>query len=206
MESSEAAVNRRTSTPQWNQQAPSGSPRAFSRLVRPFVFTVGVGHVYLSVLGVTSSVRLRTGVNAMSVYRLLLWLGGHLAVWVFKVPSPELLPRYESRLAREAAASETRGHPQRGENRKQEVRTTEKSYETVSKPNGGRVTVPYLIPDCLCFRSTSGGIGWVRVRRRSQVRGWCFLFVCLTAENPESCLLIHMYPVLFSQVSLLLMR
>ncbi|KAK2913131.1 presenilin-associated rhomboid-like protein, mitochondrial isoform X1 [Channa argus] len=40
-ESSEAVVHRRTSTPHWDQQTPSGSPRAFGRLLRPFVFTVG---------------------------------------------------------------------------------------------------------------------------------------------------------------------
>ncbi|XP_040929365.1 presenilins-associated rhomboid-like protein, mitochondrial isoform X2 [Betta splendens] len=41
VESSEAALNRQTTTPQWNQRAPSGSPRALSRLIRPFVFTIG---------------------------------------------------------------------------------------------------------------------------------------------------------------------
>ncbi|XP_044059095.1 presenilins-associated rhomboid-like protein, mitochondrial isoform X2 [Siniperca chuatsi] len=40
-ESSEAAVPRRTSTPHCDQQAPPSSPRAFGRLVRPLVFTVG---------------------------------------------------------------------------------------------------------------------------------------------------------------------
>ncbi|XP_041796590.1 presenilins-associated rhomboid-like protein, mitochondrial isoform X2 [Chelmon rostratus] len=40
-ESSEAVVPRRTSTPHWEQQTPPGSPRAFSRLLRPLVFTVG---------------------------------------------------------------------------------------------------------------------------------------------------------------------
>ncbi|XP_022594401.1 presenilins-associated rhomboid-like protein, mitochondrial [Seriola dumerili] len=40
-ESSEAAIQRRTSTPHCDQQAPPSSPRAFSRLIRPLVFTVG---------------------------------------------------------------------------------------------------------------------------------------------------------------------
>uniref|UniRef100_A0A7N8XVY3 rhomboid protease n=1 Tax=Mastacembelus armatus TaxID=205130 RepID=A0A7N8XVY3_9TELE len=40
-ESSEAAIQRRTPAPQWDQQAPSGPPRAFGRLFRPLVFTVG---------------------------------------------------------------------------------------------------------------------------------------------------------------------
>lgn len=118
-ESSEAAIHRRTSTPHLDQQAPSSSPRAFGRLVRPFVFTVGVGVVYLSVSEVTSSARSQAGVNAMSVYRLLLRLSSHLAVWVSQVPSPELLERYESWLAGEAATSETRGRSQRGEDRRQ---------------------------------------------------------------------------------------
>ncbi|XP_028276150.1 presenilins-associated rhomboid-like protein, mitochondrial isoform X2 [Parambassis ranga] len=39
-ESSEAA-HRRTSTPSWEPQAPPSPPRAFSGLVRPFLFTVG---------------------------------------------------------------------------------------------------------------------------------------------------------------------
>ncbi|XP_036944048.1 presenilins-associated rhomboid-like protein, mitochondrial [Acanthopagrus latus] len=38
---SEAAAPRRTSAPHWEQQAPPSSPRAFSRLLRPLVFTVG---------------------------------------------------------------------------------------------------------------------------------------------------------------------
>ncbi|XP_034459529.1 presenilins-associated rhomboid-like protein, mitochondrial isoform X3 [Hippoglossus hippoglossus] len=40
-ESSEAAVPRRTPTPHLEQQAPPTSPRAFSRLIKPLVFTVG---------------------------------------------------------------------------------------------------------------------------------------------------------------------
>lgn len=54
-ESSEPAAHRRDSTPYWEQQAPPSPPRAFGRLVRPFLFTVGVGDVYLLVLEVTSS-------------------------------------------------------------------------------------------------------------------------------------------------------
>lgn len=41
----EAAAPRRTSTPHLEQQAPPSSPRAFGRLLRPLVFTVGVGDV-----------------------------------------------------------------------------------------------------------------------------------------------------------------
>uniref|UniRef100_A0A3P9HSW3 rhomboid protease n=1 Tax=Oryzias latipes TaxID=8090 RepID=A0A3P9HSW3_ORYLA len=37
----EAAVQRRTPPPHWEQQAPPSPPRAFGRLVRPFLFTVG---------------------------------------------------------------------------------------------------------------------------------------------------------------------
>ncbi|XP_038548612.1 presenilins-associated rhomboid-like protein, mitochondrial isoform X2 [Micropterus salmoides] len=40
-EASEAVVPRRTSVPPCDQQAPRSSPRAFGRLVRPLVFTVG---------------------------------------------------------------------------------------------------------------------------------------------------------------------
>ncbi|KAM6988458.1 presenilin-associated rhomboid-like protein, mitochondrial isoform 2-T2 [Tautogolabrus adspersus] len=40
-ESSEPIVQRRTSTPNWDHQTPLGSPRAFSRLIKPLVFTVG---------------------------------------------------------------------------------------------------------------------------------------------------------------------
>ncbi|XP_040901543.1 presenilins-associated rhomboid-like protein, mitochondrial isoform X2 [Toxotes jaculatrix] len=40
-ESSEGVVHRRTSTPHWDQQAPPSPPRAFSRLLKPLVFTVG---------------------------------------------------------------------------------------------------------------------------------------------------------------------
>ncbi|KAM6933369.1 presenilin-associated rhomboid-like protein, mitochondrial [Xenentodon cancila] len=39
-ESSEMAVQRRNNA-HWDQQDPPGTPRAFSRLVRPFLFTVG---------------------------------------------------------------------------------------------------------------------------------------------------------------------
>lgn len=120
VEEPEAAIHHRTPPPHLDQQAPSGSPRPFSRLVRPFIFTVGVGGVYLSVSQMTSSVRSWTDVNAMSVYRLLLRLCGHLAVRISQVPSPELLQWYESRLAGEAATSETRRHPQTGEGRKRE--------------------------------------------------------------------------------------
>ncbi len=112
-ESSEAAVPRRTSTPHWDQQAPPS--RDFSRLFRPLVFTVGVGAVYLCMLGVTWSVMSWIGVNSMSVYRLLFWLSGHLAVRVPQVSSPELLWWDQSWLAGEGATSETRRHPQRGE-------------------------------------------------------------------------------------------
>lgn len=90
-ESSEAVVPRRTSTPHWEQQTPPGSPRAFSRLLRPLVFTVGVGDVHLFLLEVTAGAVSQTGVNSMSVYRLLLRLSGHLAVRVPQVSSPELL-------------------------------------------------------------------------------------------------------------------
>ncbi|XP_041655351.1 presenilins-associated rhomboid-like protein, mitochondrial isoform X2 [Cheilinus undulatus] len=41
IESSEPTVQRRTSTPHIAHQTPHGSPRAFSRLLKPFVFTVG---------------------------------------------------------------------------------------------------------------------------------------------------------------------
>lgn len=41
----EAAAPRRTSTPHLEQQAPPSSPRAFGRLLRPLVFTVGVSDV-----------------------------------------------------------------------------------------------------------------------------------------------------------------
>ncbi|XP_047449182.1 presenilins-associated rhomboid-like protein, mitochondrial [Mugil cephalus] len=40
-ESSEAVAQRRTPTPHMTQKTPSSSPRAFGRLFRPFVFTVG---------------------------------------------------------------------------------------------------------------------------------------------------------------------
>ncbi|XP_058489833.1 presenilin-associated rhomboid-like protein, mitochondrial [Solea solea] len=40
-ESAESAVQRRTATPHWEQQALPSSPRAFSRLIKPLVFTVG---------------------------------------------------------------------------------------------------------------------------------------------------------------------
>ncbi|KAM9853698.1 presenilin-associated rhomboid-like protein, mitochondrial [Aulostomus maculatus] len=38
---SDAVAHRRTSTPHLDHHAPPGSPRAFSRLIRPLVFTVG---------------------------------------------------------------------------------------------------------------------------------------------------------------------
>ncbi|XP_060928626.1 presenilin-associated rhomboid-like protein, mitochondrial [Limanda limanda] len=41
IELAEAAVPRRTPTPLLEQQAPPPSPRAFGRLIRPLVFTVG---------------------------------------------------------------------------------------------------------------------------------------------------------------------
>lgn len=108
----EAVVQRRTPTAKVDQQAPLGSPRAFSRLVRPFFFTVGVGTTRLSEQDVTPS---RASVDSMSVYRLLLRVGGHLAVRVAQVSSPELLQRGPSRLAGESQATETRRLPQRGE-------------------------------------------------------------------------------------------
>nr|XP_020478369.1 presenilins-associated rhomboid-like protein, mitochondrial isoform X2 [Monopterus albus] len=40
-ESSETTVHHRTSTPHWDQQVPPSSPRAFGRLIKPLVFTVG---------------------------------------------------------------------------------------------------------------------------------------------------------------------
>ncbi|CAJ1066233.1 presenilins-associated rhomboid-like protein%2C mitochondrial isoform X1 [Xyrichtys novacula] len=40
-ESSESTVNRRTSTPSLDHQPPPSPPRAFSRLLKPLVFTVG---------------------------------------------------------------------------------------------------------------------------------------------------------------------
>ncbi|XP_063349392.1 presenilin-associated rhomboid-like protein, mitochondrial [Pelmatolapia mariae] len=40
-ESSEAAAQRRTPAPHWDHQAPPSPPRAFGRLVRPLVFTIG---------------------------------------------------------------------------------------------------------------------------------------------------------------------
>lgn len=100
---------------------PTGSIRltaAFHSACQTFHLHCGGRSVYLSVSQVTSSVRSQTGVNAMSVYRLLLRLCGHLAVRISQVQSPELLRRHESRLAGEAATSETRRHPQRGEDRK----------------------------------------------------------------------------------------
>ena len=87
MESSEAAVPRRTPTPHLEQQAPPTQPRAFSRLIRPLVFTVGVGDAHLGALEAGRG----HGINAMSVYRLLFRLGGDLAVRVRQVSSPELL-------------------------------------------------------------------------------------------------------------------
>lgn len=87
-ETSEPVVHRRTSTPHMDQQAPPGSPRAFGRLLRPLVFTMGVGDVHLWVVQVMPSA---TGVNSMSVYRLLLRLGSHLAVRVPQVSGPDLL-------------------------------------------------------------------------------------------------------------------
>lgn len=114
-ESSEAPPPRRHPTsPQWEQQAPPSSPRAFSRLLRPLVFTVGVR---CRSPDLTSDIisDVPEGANAMSVHRLLFRLGGHLAVRVAQVPSPELLRRGPSRLAGEAATAETRRRPQTGE-------------------------------------------------------------------------------------------
>lgn len=88
-ESSEAAAQRRTPAPHWDQQAPPSPPRAFGRLVRPLVFTIGVGDVVS--MAMTPLMMSRTGVDSMSVYRLLLRLGGHLAVRVPQVSSAELL-------------------------------------------------------------------------------------------------------------------
>lgn len=91
-------------------RAPPSPPRAFGRLVRPLLFTVGVGGV-----GGEPRALPRPAANSMSVYRLLLRLGGHLAVRGAQVQSPELLQRAASRLAGEGAASETRRRPKGGE-------------------------------------------------------------------------------------------
>lgn len=51
----------------------------------------------------------------MLVYRLFIWHSGHLAVWVTKVPGPELLWRGTGQLAGETTAAETGGSSQTGE-------------------------------------------------------------------------------------------
>lgn len=90
-ESSEAPPPRRhPTTPQWEQQAPPSSPRAFGRLLRPLVFTMGVRCRPCDLTGDVIS-NVPAGANAMSVHRLLLRLGSHLAVRVAQVSSPELL-------------------------------------------------------------------------------------------------------------------
>lgn len=55
------------------------------------------------------------GINTMLVYRLFIWHSGHLAVWVTKVPGPELLWRGTGQLAGETTAAETGGSSQTGE-------------------------------------------------------------------------------------------
>lgn len=102
-ESSEAAVQRRPPAPHWDR--PPSTPRAFGRLIRPFLFTVGVGGVSGVWVELTLSAVSRTGGDSMSVHRLLLRLGGHLAVRVPQVSSAELLRGTASRLDGEGATS-----------------------------------------------------------------------------------------------------
>lgn len=86
-QTSEAPAPRRpTTTPHSEHPVPPNSPRAFGRLLRPFVFTVGVRCFSLRGCRGPSPKD-----NVMSVHRLRLRPGGHLAVRSLEVSSPELL-------------------------------------------------------------------------------------------------------------------
>lgn len=105
------APHRLNTTPQMEHPVPPHSPRPFGRLVRPLVFTMGVS--WRSPQGLVGWCH--TGDNVMSVHRLRLRLGSHLAVWILEVSSPELLWRSASWLAGKTATSKTRRYPQTGE-------------------------------------------------------------------------------------------
>lgn len=79
------APHRPPPPPHWEQPVGPSSPRAWARLGRPLLFTVGVRRCCRRSVGGL------TGANAMSVHRFRLRRGRHLAVRILEVSGPDLL-------------------------------------------------------------------------------------------------------------------